>query len=549
MSPETKDDIKFRKEWEEILTLLVKENSLDVLSEEILDRSVNLTRSCLGVLVFADEEVSQQAESKVSDKNNILPEKSSLFSEIKTNLPFLLEWFKVNRKPLCVNASDENSIAYPLLTLFQVNNIVIIPSFLNETILSLFILGRNEAPYSKAETHNLEQFASILAFSVNSLLTRKLNATLESKLLQSQKLETIGKLASGMAHDFNNLLSSIFGSINLLKRRLSDRDDVFYLLENIENCSARAADLTKGLLSYGKPTAKRKTLIKPSHLMKELMLVVGQTFPESIEIEENTEQGLHDFLGNATEIYQVLLNLCVNAKEAIHGKGKVTIEARNIKILEKNSSDYPLLKEDDYVCFSVRDTGEGISEENLNKIFDPYFSTKQKETGSGLGLYVTYGIVKAHNGYIDVKSKPGKGTEFNVYIPAFDPDADSPAQTEKIILLADDEIMLRDILAELLESYGYQVIGVHNGKEVLKVLTEEIKVDLLIIDYKMPEMDGLTCIKKIQELGIEVPIILSTGSTSSKADKDFEKLKISSVLAKPYEFDRMLAEVKKTIKN
>ncbi|MCU7501019.1 MAG: response regulator [Ignavibacteria bacterium] len=549
MSPETKDDISFRKEWEEILTLLVKENSLDVLSEEILERSVNLTHSCLGVLVFADDEVSQQAESKVSDKENILPEKDSLLNEIKPNLSFLSEWFKVNRKPLCVTGNDENNIAYPLLTLFQVNNIVICPSFLNETILSLSILGRQESHYSKAEIHNLEQFASILAFSVNSLLTRKLNATLESKLLQSQKLETIGKLASGMAHDFNNLLSSIFGSINLLKRKLADREDIFYLLENVENCSARAADLTKGLLTYGKPTAKRKTLIKPSHLMKELMVVVGQTFPEEIEIEEHTEQGLHDFLGNATEIYQVLLNLCVNAKEAIHGNGKVAIEAKNIKVLEKNASDYPLLKEDDYVCFTVRDTGEGISEENLNKIFDPYFSTKQKETGSGLGLYVTYGIVKAHNGYIDVKSRPGKGTEFNVYIPAFDPDADSPAQTEKIILLADDEIMLRDILAELLESYGYQVIGVHNGNEVLKVLTEEIKVDLLIIDYKMPEMDGLTCIKKIQELGIEVPVILSTGSTSSKADKDFEKLKIDSVLAKPYEFDRMLAEVRKTIKN
>ncbi|MGE5429565.1 MAG: ATP-binding protein [Syntrophomonadaceae bacterium] len=548
MSPETKDDMNFRKEWENILTLLVQDTQLDVLAEEILARSLSLTDSCLGVLLFVDEEVSSKAVFKVSDNIDPQPDKSNILNEIKLNLSFLLEWFKVNRKPLSVTNGDENNIAYPLISLFQADNIVITPSFLNETILSLSILCRQENPYTRADKHNLEQFSSILAFSVNNLLTRKLNATLESKLLQGQKLETIGKLASGMAHDFNNLLSSIFGSINLLKRRLSDRNDIFYLLENIENCSARAADLTKGLLSYGKPTAKRKTLVKPSILMKELMLVVEQTFPESIEIEENTEPGLHDFLGNATEIYQVLLNLCVNAKEAIQGKGKVTIEAKNIKVPEKNSFDFPLLKEDDYVCFTVKDTGEGISEENLNRIFDPYFSTKEKETGSGLGLYVTYGIVKAHNGCIDVKSRPGKGTEFNVYIPAFDESADSAAaQTEKIILLADDEIMLRDILAELLESYNYQVIGVQNGKEVLKVLTEEIKVDLLIIDYKMPEMDGLTCIKKIQELGIEVPVILSTGSTSSKTETEFEKLKIDSVLAKPYEFDRMLAEVKKLI--
>ena len=543
---ETRDDIAFRKEWENILTLLVKENSLDVLAEEILARCVNLTGSRFGILLFVDEEVSAQAEFKVCDVENLLPEKTLLLGEIKSNLSFLLEWFKVNKKPLTVSIGEENNIAYPLISLLQFNNIVITPSFLNESILSLSILGRQEAPFSKSDRHNLEQFASILAFSVNNLLTRKLNAALESKLLQSQKLETIGKLASGMAHDFNNLLSSIFGSLNLLKRRLTDREDIFYLLENIENCSARAADLTKGLLSYGKPTAKRKTLIKPAILMKELMLVISQTFPESIEIEENTEDRLHDFLGNATEIYQVLLNLCVNAKEAIQAEGKVTIEARNVTVSESSTFDLPLLKEGDYLCFTVKDTGEGISEENLSRIFDPYFSTKHKETGSGLGLYVTYGIVKAHNGYIDAKSRPGKGTEFNVYIPAFDEEAAS-AKTEKIILLADDEIMLRDILAELLESYNYHVIGVQNGKEVLKVLTEEIKVDLLIIDYKMPEMDGLTCIKKIQELNIKVPIILSTGSTSSKAEEGFEKLNIDSILAKPYEFDRMLSEVKKLI--
>lgn len=545
MNPETKDDMAFRKEWENIFTLLLQENSPAVLAREILCRSVNLTKSSAGILLFVDEEAGSETEPGICDYNNILPEKDILLNEIKSHLSFLLEWFKLNKKPLAVTEGDENNIAYPLIGLMHLNNVVITPSFLDGKILSLSILGREDIPYAKNDIHNLEQFASILAFSINSLLTRKLNATLESKLLQSQKLETIGKLASGMAHDFNNLLSSIFGSINLLKRRLTDRDDVFYLLENIENCSARAADLTKGLLSYGKPTAKRKTLIQPSHLMKELMLVIEQTFPESVEIEHHTDEGLHDFLGNATEIYQVLLNLCVNAKEAIKETGKVTIEARNVHVDNGSPADFPLLNDGDYISFSVKDTGEGISEENLSRIFDPYFSTKHKETGSGLGLYVTYGIVKAHNGCIDVKSKPGRGTEFNVYIPAFNADADSPAQTEKIILLADDEIMLRDILAELLESYGYQVIGVNNGSEVLKVLTEEIKVDLLIIDYKMPEMDGLTCIKKIQELGIDVPVILSTGSTSGQADKDFDKLKISSVLAKPYEFDRMLAEVKK----
>ncbi|MGE5400361.1 MAG: response regulator [Ignavibacteriales bacterium] len=547
MDPETKDNLLFVKEWENILTLLVRENSLEALADEFLMRSVNLTHSSFGILLFADEEVKTQIDYRICDKNGLLKDKGAI-GEIRSSLSYIIEWFKLNRRSLTVKSTDENNIAYNIISELQAKYLVITPSFTNNSIMALSLLVRNDLPYTPAEISGIEQFSSILAFAVNNLLTSKLNAALENKLQQSQKLETIGKLASGMAHDFNNLLSSIFGSLNLLKRKLADKPEVFYLLENIEKCSARAADLTKGLLSYGKPTAKRKTLIKPDDLLKELMIVINQTFPDSIEVEKNFQTDLHDILGNATEIYQVLLNLCINAKEAIKGKGKITIETKNVVIDEKKKFDFPLLNQGSYVCFTVKDTGEGISDENLNKIFDPYFSTKQKDTGSGLGLYVTYGIVKAHGGIIDVSSKPNAGTEFNVYVPSFDKSAaaDVP-RTEKIILLADDETMLRDILAELLESYDFQVISVQNGLEVLHVLTEEIKVDLLIIDYKMPEMDGMTCIKKIRELNIQVPVILSTGSSTPKTDEEFKSMKIDSILTKPYEFERMLEEVKKLI--
>jgi CheY-like chemotaxis protein len=197
----------------------------------------------------------------------------------------------------------------------------------------------------------------------------------------------------------------------------------------------------------------------------------------------------------------------------------------------------------------VSDTGTGISEENVQKIFDPYFSTKEKESGSGLGLYVTYGIIKAHKGYIEVESSKTAGTTFNVYIPAYEPAAvGSHSPSDKIILLADDEIMLRDLLAELLESNGYNVIKVSSSTEVLKVLTEEIKVDLVIIDYNMPGgMTGLDCVAKIRELNMEMPIILSTGSLVFDEDFDVNKMGISNMLPKPYEFDTMLSTIKKLI--
>jgi CheY-like chemotaxis protein len=198
--------------------------------------------------------------------------------------------------------------------------------------------------------------------------------------------------------------------------------------------------------------------------------------------------------------------------------------------------------------FSVSDSGTGIKEENLQRIFDPYFSTKEKETGSGLGLYVAYGIIKAHQGHIDVTSAENEGTTFEVFIPAYEPASfEKSAFSNKIILLADDEIMLRDLLAELLESSDYSVIRVQSGVEALKVLTEEIKVDLLIIDYNMPEMNGIECLKKIKELGIRMPVILSSGSLSFAEDLDMQELGVSSLLTKPYEFDTMLTTIQKLI--
>jgi CheY-like chemotaxis protein len=350
-----------------------------------------------------------------------------------------------------------------------------------------------------------------------------------------------------MAHDFNNLLSSIFGSIHLLRNRVPDSESVSKLIDNIENCSVRARDLTKGLLSFGKPTAKRKEIVMPNFLLSEIAKVVSQTFPSSITLEEKIDNGLHNIIGNGTEIYQILLNLCVNAKESIEGNGKIVLSASNVLVDDTNIINYPLLDRGKYVRFSVSDTGTGIDEENLSKIFDPYFSTKKKDTGSGLGLYVTYGIIKAHKGHIDVTSRKGAGTTFDVYLPVFEPQkSEQSKETDKIIMLADDEEMLSDLLAEMLESSGYYVIKVKSGDEVITVLTEELKVDLLIIDYNMPVMNGLDCIARIRSLNFKLPVILSTGSISFD-DEDLQRYKVSKKIMKPYEFDTMLNSIKQLI--
>jgi signal transduction histidine kinase/CheY-like chemotaxis protein len=402
--------------------------------------------------------------------------------------------------------------------------------------------------FTREQIKLLEQFSTLLTFIISNIRTRELNTTLEGRLLQAQKLETIGKLSSGMAHDFGNLLSSIFGSVNLLRKRVDQTDNIQKLIDNIENCSVRARDLTKGLLSFGKPTPKRKELVKPHQLLNEITKIVTQTFPKTVTLTEEIDTQLYDIVGNGTEIYQVLLNLCVNAKEAINEKGNIKISAKNITIDENNIVFLPLLQNGNYVRFSVTDDGVGIDENHLTKIFDPYFSTKVKDTGSGLGLYVSYGIIKAHNGIIDVTSKLGSGTTFDVYIPAFEPPKEKKTEPgEKIILLADDEPMLGELLSELLETNGYSVIKVSSGTEVLKVLTEEIKVDLAIIDYNMPGLTGLETIAEIRKLNFDIPIIISSGSMWVNEEVDLSAYKIDGQLQKPYEFVAMLAMIRKFI--
>ncbi len=536
--------IRFQNELQNILVLLVKENSLNIISEEILLRCVNLTGSDFGIIVFRDDKETNNF--LYVDNNGNIKNKNDVEKSITYNSSFINKWLDINRRPLLA-VNQFNNIGYGLTQAIECESLCISPCYFESKLWAKLIVGKKTNNYSSIEINNIEQFSILLSFAISNIKTRELNTALESRLLQAQKLETIGKLSSGMAHDFSNLLSGIFGSVNLLRNRVPENENITRLIDNIETCSIRARDLTKGLLSFGKPTAKRKELVLPNVLLDELTKVIMQTFPHNLIFEHNVKDKLYNILGNPTEIYQILLNLCVNAKEAIDGNGKIILSAKNVTIDDNNIINYPLLERGNYVLLSVSDTGTGISEENISRIFEPYFSTKQKDTGSGLGLYVTYGIIKAHRGHVDVTSLKDKGTTFDVYLPAYEPHkADKAAVASKIIMLADDEIMLSELLAELLELNNYNVIRVASGEEVIKVLTEEIKVDLLIIDYNMPVMNGIECIGKLRELKFDMPIILSSGSLQIN-EYDLEQYDIKSKLMKPYDFETMLSTIQKLI--
>ncbi len=534
-------------DFRDALELINGKNSIEHVLRNLLKKSISTSSANFGILVIQHEQVKDDFYIEAS--KNKTDEIKELKKEISSDLIFISKWLNTNKKPL-LTSKAANNLGYNLTRILSSQTLLISPSFYEGKLLAITITGKFKDNFKDCETKPIEIFSELISIALNLNITKELNNALEKRILQSQKLETIGKLASGMAHDFSNLLASIFGSINLLRKRVPDSNNVTKLLDNIDNCSIRAKDLIKGLLSFGKPTQEVQELVKPNYLLAEISKVITQTFPKRISFKSNIEEDLFDILGNGTQLYQVLLNLSVNAKESIDNKGEIILEGKRITIDEDNISEHPQLNKGNYVIFSVEDSGAGISEENLQRLFDPYFSTKKKETGSGsgLGLYVSHGLVKGHNGIIEVSSTIGKGTKFEVFIPAYEPTKKAKISlSNKIILLAEDEVMLSELLSELLESNGYNVIRVSNGVEVLKVLTEEIKVDLAILDYYMPVMNGIDCIKNIRKLNFNIPIILSSGSLSPKDSPEIERLKIDEILPKPYEFEILVKTIQKLI--
>ena len=310
---------KFQKELQDILALLVRETSLPKVADEILKKSLSLSGSLLGLVLFIEDK--KKLSFHYFDPGNHIENREEIERDLQDSFAFIKKWLGLNKKPLLIENLRSN-IGYHISEILRCKHVLVLPCFFENTLEASVILGKKEKSYSQAEIKMLEQFSSLLAFAITNIHAHELNTALENRLLQAQKLETIGKLSSGMAHDFNNLLSSIFGSLNLLKKRVPQNENVLKLLDNIENCSIRARDLTKGLLSYGKPTPKRKELIKPNFLLTEISKVITQTFPKNITLNQEIEEKLYDILGNGTEIYQVLLNLCVNAKEAMEGKAE-----------------------------------------------------------------------------------------------------------------------------------------------------------------------------------------------------------------------------------
>jgi nitrogen-specific signal transduction histidine kinase/CheY-like chemotaxis protein len=379
---------------------------------------------------------------------------------------------------------------------------------------------------------------------------------LEQQILRSQRIESIGTLAGGIAHDLNNALAPIVMSIDLLKLRFPDPASGG-LLEMIDASAQRGADMVRQLLSFARGVEGRRMEVQMKDLVKDIEKIANDTFLKNIEVSTVLARDLWSVLGDSTQLHQVLLNLAVNARDAMPQGGTLTISAENRVIDPQKEGMNREMEGGPYVFIRMTDTGTGMPHEVIEKIFDPFFTTKEVGKGTGLGLSTTLGIVRSHGGHLRVSSKPGQGSTFEVFLPArAQSSASPPADIEfelprgggEWILVIDDEATLLRITQQTLETFGYRVLLARDGKEAVTVCLERGEgIAAVITDMAMPNMDGEATIQVLQRLQPELPIIVTSGLATDAQIASAANLGVKDFLSKPYTIETLLRTLRKVL--
>lgn len=377
---------------------------------------------------------------------------------------------------------------------------------------------------------------------------------LEGQLRQAHKMEAVGTLAGGIAHDFNNLLQVIQGYAELL---LLDRNTACEELEQIRRAAKRGSELTRQLLTFSRKVETQMQAVDLNRIVESVRGLLERTIPKMIGIDLHLTGGLHYINGDPSQIEQILMNLAVNARDAMPEGGRITIETKNVLVDEEFARAQPEVAPGKYVLLKVTDSGHGMDQTTLEHIFDPFFTTKEVGKGTGLGLAMVYGIVKNHRGHIRCRSAMGEGTVFEVYFPGMEvvkKASDAAAETmaslrgSETILLVDDDASIRELGGKILGRAGYTVLDAENGESAEEIYRDQNgRIDLVILDVIMPGMGGRQCLRKILDLDPEARVIIASGYADSAEAQSFLELGAKAFLDKPYNIKRMLEIVRKVL--
>ncbi len=373
---------------------------------------------------------------------------------------------------------------------------------------------------------------------------------LEQQFLRAQRMESIGTLAGGIAHDLNNILAPIMLSIDILKRE-ADTPKAHAILKMVAESAQRGADIVRQLLSFARGMKSQRVEVQPRHLLKDLEGIIKDTFPKDIRLRFSVPEDTWTLLGDPTQVHQILLNLCVNARDAMPDGGTLDISAEN-QILDAHYATMDMqAKAGRYVCISVTDSGTGIPQKIIHKIFEPFFTTKELNKGTGLGLSTVMAIVKSHEGIAKVYSEPGKGTTFRVYLPAMEHSGEAlpedpqqiilPRGNGETILVVDDEASILTVTRQTLEAFGYRALSAQDGAEAVALYAaKKDEISVVLTDMRMPIMDGTNLIRVLLRINPAVKIVTASGFSSIFNGNSFTDTGVRHFLTKPYTAETLL---------
>lgn len=393
---------------------------------------------------------------------------------------------------------------------------------------------------------------SVLSMSKDITEQKKL----ETQLLRSQRLESIGTLASGVAHDLNNILTPILMCAETLRTNF-DPDDAQTAISLIEESARRGAEVVKQVLTFARGIEGERVTISPRHLIDEMVDIGRKTFPKSIEISDRYPEELWSIQGDPTQLHQALLNLAVNARDAMPNGGSLILAAENIDVDEGYAAMTPGAQIGPHVLLSVADTGAGMPRATIDKIFDPFFTTKEVGKGTGLGLSTALGIVKSHGGVISVYSEIGSGTTFKILLPA-QVSEETSRKSEippelldghgELVLVVDDEPNILSVTKMILEKHNYGILDAHDGPEALALLAQQRdSIKLVLTDISMPYMDGVALVRTIKKMKPDTKFIACTGQGEETRVAELQSLGVTNFLMKPYDTGKLLKTLGHTL--
>lgn len=377
--------------------------------------------------------------------------------------------------------------------------------------------------------------------TVDTDITQK--KQLEEQFFRTQRLESLGTLAGGIAHDLNNILTPILAAAQLLQGKcFQDEELSRQLLTLIESNAKRGAALVKQVLSFARGYKGEPTIIQVQYLISEIIQIAKQTFPKSIEFSTVIPEGIWAIAGDTTQLHQVLMNLLVNARDALPDGGNINISVENKFIDEAYTRMNLDAKVGHYIVITVADNGIGIPPEILDRIFEPFFTTKEVNTGTGLGLSTVLGIMRSHDGFIKVSSNVGRGSKFDLFLPAVEAtpvfkieDLDVLPGQGELILVVDDEAQIREIATIILENHNYKILTASNGIEAIALYAQhKHQINAVLMDLMMPEMDGITAIRTLRKMSNQLQIIACSGLNSMDVFTQAADVNVQVILSKPY---------------